>query len=130
MNISRRSFLKMAGLTTVAAAGAAMFTGCSLYTTVKMEIASADGSVAPNVLTKINEGAPEITIPSFVKKIDGVLKKTVNDALQKAFKEAKYDQTVTINSIKVADGKMTIDVTANPKITELPKNNTEEEGKE
>ncbi|RJW78101.1 twin-arginine translocation signal domain-containing protein [Faecalibacterium sp. AF10-46] len=123
MNISRRSFLKMAGLTTVAAAGAAMFTGCSLYTTVKMEIASADGSVATNVLTKINKEAPEITIPSFVKEINGVLKNTVNDALQKAFKEANYTQKVTINSIKVADGKMTIDVTADPKITE-------EEGKE
>lgn len=130
MNISRRSFLKMAGLTTVAAAGAAMFTGCSLYTTVQMEIASTDGSVATNVLTEINKELPKVTIPSFVKKIDGVLKKTVNDALQKAFKEAKYDQTVTINSIKVADGKMTIDVTAKPAITELPKNNAEEEGKE
>ena len=117
MIISRRSFLKMAGLTTVAAAGAAMFTGCSLYTTVQMEIASADGSVATEVLAKINKEAPEITIPSFVKEINGVLKNTVNDALQKAFKEANYTQTVTINSIKVADGKMTIDVTADPKIT-------------
>ena len=88
MNISRRSFLKMAGLTTVAAAGAAMFTGCSLYTTVKMQIVSTDGTVAANVLTKINKEAPEITIPSFVKEINGVLKNTVNDALQKAFKEA------------------------------------------
>ena len=117
MNISRRSFLKMAGLTTVAAAGAAMFTGCSLYTTVKMQIVSTDNTVAEKVLNEINKEAPEITIPSFVKEINGVLKKTVNDALQKAFKEAKYDQTVTINSIKVADGKMTIDVTADPKIT-------------
>ena len=123
MNISRRSFLKMAGLTVVAAAGASMFTGCSLYTTVKMQIVSADGTVAANVLTKINKEAPEITIPSFVKEINGVLKNTVNDALQKAFKEANYTQKVTINSIKVADGKMTIDVTADPKITE-------EEGKE
>ena len=117
MNISRRSFLKMAGLTTVAAAGAAMFTGCSLYTTVKMQIVSTDNTVAADVLAKINKDAPEITIPSFVKKINGVLKKTVNDALQKAFKEANYTQKVTINSIKVADGKMTIDVTADPKIT-------------
>ena len=117
MNISRRSFLKMAGLTTVAAAGVAMFTGCSLYTTVKMQIVSTDGTVAANVLTKINKEAPEVTIPSFVKEINGVLKNTVNDALQKAFKEANYTQKVTINSIKVADGKMTIDVTANPPIT-------------
>ena len=117
MIISRRSFLKMAGLTTVAAAGAAMFTGCSLYTTVQMEIASTDGTVADDVLTNINKELPKVTIPSFVKEIKGALKKTVNDALQKAFKEANYTQAVTINSIKVADGKMTIDVTANPPIT-------------
>ena len=130
MNISRRSFLKIAGLTTVAAAGAAMFTGCSLYTTVKMEIASADGSVAPKVLAEINKDAPEITIPSFVKEINGVLKNTVNDALQNAFKEAGFDQAVEIKSITVADGKMNIDVHAAPAINELPKNNTEGEGKE
>ena len=126
MNISRRSFLKMAGLTTVAAAGAAMFTGCSLYTTVQMEIASTDGTVAADVLTNINKELPKVTIPSFVKEIKGALKKTVNDALQKAFKEAKYDQTVTINSIKVADGKMTIDVTAKPPITGKKDTNTTE----
>lgn len=117
MNISRRSFLKMAGLTTVAAAGAAMFTGCSLYTTVKMQIVSTDNTVTENVLKEINKDAPEITIPSFVKKIDGVLKNTVNDALKKAFNEAGYTQTVNIKSITVADGKMNIDVTANPPIT-------------
>ena len=32
MILSRRSFLKMAGLTVVAAAGASMFTGCGLTT--------------------------------------------------------------------------------------------------
>ncbi len=127
MNISRRSFLKMAGLTTVAAAGAAMFTGCSLYTTVKMQIVSSDKTVADKVLAEINKDAPEITIPSFVKEINGVLKNTVNDALQKAFKEAGCTQTVNIKSITVADGKMNIDVTADPKIEELPK---KEEGKE
>lgn len=127
MNISRRSFLKMAGLTTVAAAGAAMFTGCSLYTTVKMQIVSTDGTVAENVLAEINKDAPEITIPSFVKEINGVLKNTVNNALQNAFKEAGFDQAVEIKSITVADGKMNIDVHADPAINELPK---KEEGKE
>ena len=130
MNISRRSFLKMAGLTTVAAAGAAMFTGCSLYTTVKMQIVSTDKTVADKVLAEINKDAPEITIPSFVKEINGVLKNTVNKALQEAFSKAGCTQNVNIKSITVADGKMNIDVTADPKITELPKNNTEEEGKE
>ena len=127
MNISRRSFLKMAGLTTVAAAGAAMFTGCSLYTTVKMQIVSTDKTVAAKVLAEINKEAPEITIPSFVKEINGVLKNTVNDALQKAFKDAGFEQAVEIKSITVADGKMNIDVHADPAINELPK---KEEGKE
>ena len=120
MILSRRSFLKMAGLTTVAAAGAAMFTGCSLYTTVKMQIVSTDKTVADKVLAEINKDAPEITIPSFVKEINGVLKNTVNDALKKAFSEAGCTQAVNIKSIKVADGKMNIDVTADPAITELP----------
>ena len=33
MILSRRSFLKMAGLTVVAAAGASMFTGCGAFST-------------------------------------------------------------------------------------------------
>ena len=126
MILSRRSFLKMAGLTTVAAAGAAMFTGCSLYTTVKMQIVSTDKTVADKVLAEINKDAPEITIPSFVKEINGVLKNTVNDALKKAFSEAGCTQAVNIKSIKVADGKMTIDVTAKPPITGKKDTNTTE----
>ena len=35
MTLSRRSFLKVAGLTVVAAAGASMFTGCSFTTPIK-----------------------------------------------------------------------------------------------
>ena len=43
MILSRRSFLKMAGLTVVAAAGASMFTGCgSLTTPIKYEGTPAD----------------------------------------------------------------------------------------
>ncbi len=42
MNISRRSFLKLAGLTTVAAASASMFTGC--------------GSLKPVTIVYIYEG--------------------------------------------------------------------------
>ena len=45
MILSRRSFLKMAGLTVVAAAGASMFTGCGLttFTPVKL-VPAADSS--------------------------------------------------------------------------------------
>lgn len=42
MNISRRSFLKMAGLTVVAAAGASMFTGCGLTTFTPVKFVAGD----------------------------------------------------------------------------------------
>lgn len=42
MILSRRSFLKMAGLTVVAAAGASMFTGCSLTTFTPVKFVAGD----------------------------------------------------------------------------------------
>lgn len=44
MNISRRSFLKMAGLTVVAAAGASMFTGCGAFSTTPIKVVAVAGS--------------------------------------------------------------------------------------
>ena len=44
MILSRRSFLKLAGLTTVAAAGASMFTGCGLFSTTPITVVAAEGS--------------------------------------------------------------------------------------
>lgn len=55
MNISRRSFLKMAGLTTVAAASASMFTGC--------------GSLKPVTIVYIYEG-PDDTIKTKVANLN------------------------------------------------------------
>lgn len=46
MNISRRSFLKMAGLTVVAAAGASMFTGCGLTTFTPVKFVAGDSAEA------------------------------------------------------------------------------------
>lgn len=46
MNISRRSFLKMAGLTVVAAAGASMFTGCGLTTFTPVKFVAGDQTEA------------------------------------------------------------------------------------
>ena len=48
--ISRRSFLKMAGLTVVAAAGASMFTGCGAFDTTPIK------GVAPKHSTKKYKG--------------------------------------------------------------------------
>ena len=44
MILSRRSFLKVAGLTVVAAAGASMFTGCGAFSTTPIELVAETGS--------------------------------------------------------------------------------------
>ena len=46
MILSRRSFLKMAGLTVVAAAGASMFTGCGLTTFTPVKFGAGDPAEA------------------------------------------------------------------------------------
>lgn len=46
MILSRRSFLKMAGLTVVAAAGASMFTGCGLTTFTPVKFVAGDNKKA------------------------------------------------------------------------------------
>ena len=54
MNISRRSFLKMAGLTVVAAAGASMFTGCGLFGTTPIKVVALTGS-SPEFVAAVAE---------------------------------------------------------------------------
>lgn len=44
MILSRRSFLKMAGLTVVATAGASMFTGCGAFSTTPIKVVAAKDS--------------------------------------------------------------------------------------
>ena len=44
MILSRRSFLKLAGLTTVAAASASMFTGCGAFSTTPIKVVAAKDS--------------------------------------------------------------------------------------
>ena len=46
MILSRRSFLKMAGLTVVATAGASMFTGCGLTTFTPVKFVAGDNAEA------------------------------------------------------------------------------------
>lgn len=41
MILSRRSFLKLAGLTAVAAASASMFTGCGAFSTTPIKVVAA-----------------------------------------------------------------------------------------
>ena len=46
MILSRRSFLKLAGLTTVAAASASMFTGCGAFSTTPIKVVATADSTA------------------------------------------------------------------------------------
>ena len=57
MILSRRSFLKMAGLTVVAAASASMFTGCGLFGTTPIKVVAVAGSTKEfqAAVTKLNE---------------------------------------------------------------------------
>lgn len=54
MILSRRSFLKVAGLTVVAAAGASMFTGCNASLSTPIEYESADNTLA-KVVENLNK---------------------------------------------------------------------------
>lgn len=97
-NISRRTFLKVAGATTLVA-GASMMTGCSLFRYVTMEVAVDDDSMfATRIrekLVSINEalGEYKIPLPGIVTKIDvslieKALGKTVDEYLTEAVKNA------------------------------------------
>ena len=57
MILSRRSFLKLAGLTTVAAASASMFTGCGAFSTTPIKVVAAKNSTKEfqAAVTKLNE---------------------------------------------------------------------------
>lgn len=57
MILSRRSFLKLAGLTAVAAASASMFTGCGAFSTTPIKVVAAKDSTKEfqATVTKLNE---------------------------------------------------------------------------
>ncbi len=58
MILSRRSFLKVAGLSAVAVAGASMFTGCgvnNLFTTSVVYSAQEGSDITEDVIKKLNE---------------------------------------------------------------------------
>lgn len=57
MILSRRSFLKMAGLTVAAAAGASMFTGCGAFSTTPIKVVAAKDSTKEfqAAVAKLNE---------------------------------------------------------------------------
>lgn len=92
MNMTRRSFLKAAGLTVVAAAGASMFTGCSTILNPEItifyeEVDSTGKTVtAPTItkgLTDWSKGKKSVTKTSSMTKVkDDTQDVTVEDALK------------------------------------------------
>ena len=66
MNISRRSFLKLAGLTTVAAASASMFTGCNvnnLFSTGVVYSGKEGENIDSDLIKKLNENKFANAVP-------------------------------------------------------------------
>ena len=57
MILSRRSFLKVAGLSAVAVAGASMFTGCGAFSTTPIKVVAAKDSTKEfqDAVAKLNE---------------------------------------------------------------------------
>ena len=66
MILSRRSFLKVAGLSAVAVAGASMFTGCSfnnLFSTGVVYSAKAGSGITEETIKKLNENNSTKAVP-------------------------------------------------------------------
>lgn len=66
MILSRRSFLKVAGLSAVAVAGASMFTGCNannLFTTGVVYSAKYDSGIDKELIKKLNENKFANAVP-------------------------------------------------------------------
>lgn len=66
MILSRRSFLKVAGLSAVAVAGASMFTGCNvnnLFSTGVVYSAKPDSDITEDTIKKLNENNSTKAVP-------------------------------------------------------------------
>ena len=104
-NISRRSFLKMAGLTTVAVAGVSLFAGCSVasylqveftqevYDKMTADIEDADRKAEElkkiqDFMDQLNAGLKAIPLP-LVDKLD---KETVMDIIEEVVIRQKGEE--------------------------------------
>lgn len=104
MILSRRSFLKVAGLTVVAAAGASMFTGCGAFSTTPIELVADTGSTQDfsDHVAAINKNKL-IVWPGDAKGdyLKGYLPSYLAQKGLKNFEVVKYDYTTK----KDANGK-------------------------
>ena len=63
MILSRRSFLKVAGLSAVAVAGASMFTGCNVNNLFSTGVVYSGDNIDPDLIKKLNENKFANAVP-------------------------------------------------------------------
>ena len=63
MILSRRSFLKVAGLSAVAVAGASMFTGCNVNNLFSTGVVYSGEGIDPNLIKMLNENKFANAVP-------------------------------------------------------------------
>ena len=111
MTLSRRSFLKVAGLTVVAAAGASMFTGCSvnnLFTTGVEYSAQDNNEISNDVIAKLNANKTANAIPGHSDLYHDEKKRanTINNQLAGAAKLGlKEAEGLEVASSEIAEKK-------------------------
>lgn len=92
MILSRRSFLKVAGLSAVAVAGASMFTGCNannFFSTGVVYSAKVGSSITEDTIKKLNESKYTNAVPGhsdLYSNNDGKCKEAVQNQLNGAAK--------------------------------------------
>lgn len=120
MILSRRSFLKVAGLSAVAVAGASMFTGCSfnnLFSTGVVYSAKAGSGITEDTIKKLNESKYTNAVPGhsdLYSNNDGKCKEAVQNQLNGAqlLSDIPGAKDVEVESAKIGfaldkDGKET-----------------------
>lgn len=91
MILSRRSFLKVAGLSAVAVAGASMFTGCNAnnFFSTGVVYSAKEGSITEDTIKKLNESKYTNAVPGhsdLYSNNDGKCKEAVQNQLNGAAK--------------------------------------------
>lgn len=107
MTLSRRSFLKVAGLTAVSVAGASMFTGCTVLPDVEVTLVDKSSTVG----WTDNKYVSTTKLPWFIVK-DSTEEKDAIDVVTKAVKD-KNSKALDGKEVKItnlgSDKKIKID---------------------
>ena len=108
MILSRRSFLKVAGLSAVAVAGASMFTGCSvnnLFSTGVVYSAKVGSGITEDTIKKLNESKYTNAVPGHSDLYSDSNKcvSAVNNQLRGAAKlNVEAAKNVEVDTAKIA----------------------------